>query len=364
MSSDIPLTNPVVTPRDIEAVTDMLRRGRLVDTHNRGLLEQAAAEMLGVEDTLAAASFSEAMRLALTSMGVEHGSEVVLPALGQRAWLEAVRGVGATPRFVDIDPRTQLPDREALDTAIGEDTRIVMVGSSDAGREGMLEAAAVCQRHEVPMVELVGCRLGSQCGPAAAGSIGRVAIIDLSPSSLISAGGGGLIATSDSSIASACRQHIATGYAQCLPEPAAALGLSQLHRIEATVERCHQLAEAYTLHLSGIPELMLPSPGDTVMPIWSRLVVRLDETFSPNDRDEIIRGMQRHDIETATGMVDICSLDDSCCSDQCCPMAHSLSGRSLALPMHAGLSKRDVELVCQTLRLMVQRATFRRSEEE
>lgn len=363
MSSDIPLTNPVVTPRDIEAVTDMLRRGRLADNHMRGLLEQAAADMMEVEHTLALASSTEALRLVLDAMGVGQGSEVVLPALGQRAWVEAAVGLGATPRFVDVDPRTQLPDPQALDASIGEQTRVILIGANDAGMEGMLEAAAVCQRHEVPMVELVGCHVGSRCGTATAGSIGRAAIIDLSPASLISSGAGGLIATSDASIATTCRQHVSQARAEYLSEPAAAMGLSQWHRIEETIERCRHVAETYTLHLSGIPELMLPSPGDAATPVWSRLVVRLDETFSQDDRDEIIRGMERHDIETGTGMVDLAAIDPTSAASDC-PMAHSLAGRSLALPMHAGLSKRDVELICQTLRLMVQRVTFRRSEDQ
>ncbi len=361
MSGDIPLTNPTVTPRDIESVSDMLHRGRLVDGHCRAMLEQAVADAIGIDSAIAVASASEAFPLILQSMGVRPGDDVILPALGDPQWLAAVQSVGAIPRFADCNATTQLPSTERLDDMIQPDTRLVVIGTSDVGVEGMQALAGICGKHEVPMVELVGSRFGSRCGTKPTGSIGRVSIIDFSPASPVSAGGGAVIVTNDGTIAAACREAGACGTMAMMAEPCAALGLSFLHRIEEILDACTLIAQQYTLHLSGIPELMLPATSQSDQTTWSRLVVRLDETFSKQDRDEIIRGMQRHDIATSSGMADICTLH-GCRNGHCCPMASSLATRSVSLPMHTGLTKREVELVCQTLRLMIQRATFRRTE--
>jgi dTDP-4-amino-4,6-dideoxygalactose transaminase len=330
----------------------------------RAELEETIAAATGCAHSVTIASSEQAISTLFAAMGLGPRHDIVLPALGDGACLRAVRRIGATPRFAECDPGTLIPTARTLGAVATSTTGSILAGHSDGWGTGLPDIAAVCGRLEVPFIELVATRLGSRCAAAPVGSIGRAAVVDLSARSLVSGGEGAAIVTNDAHLAEACR---GGDFITCsnphradpMPELAASLALAQLNRLGGIIESCTALAEHYTVCLSSMPELLLPAMTPEAKSSWSRYIVRLDETFGSEDRHEIIRGMQRHDIHADIGLTHLPTLWDAA-SEVDCPIAASIASRTIALPIHPDLTHRDVDLICQTLQLMVQRATFRR----
>jgi dTDP-4-amino-4,6-dideoxygalactose transaminase len=358
------MSNPIATRTDMQAVASALQASSPHGDQHRKALEEAMALNTARNYAVAVASSEQALPTLLSAIGVTRGRDVVLPALGEAACLRAVRRIGATPRFAECDPGTLVPQARTIESALTSDTAAVIIAHGDGWGSGLPAIAATCAKVEVPFIELVGTKIGSSCGGAPAGSLGRAAIIDFSTRSIVSGGEGAVIVTDDKHLAERC----ASLYTQCsnphradpMPELNAALAVSQLGRLAAVISRCTTAAEQYTVGLSSMPELLLPATTPETTSCWSRYIVRLDETFAASNRDEIIRGMQRHDIATDVGLMHLPTVWDTSLGSEC-PVAASMATRTMALPIHADLTERDVDLICQTLHLMIQRATLRRA---
>lgn len=362
MTFDIHMSNPAATRSDVQAVASALQASSPHGSTHLAAFEETMALRTARTHAVAIASAEQALPTLLAAMGITNGREVILPALGETACLRAVRRVGATPRFAECDPGTLVPQAATTEAVMTNKTAAVITAHGDGWGSGLPKIADACARREIPFIELVGTKIGSTCAGALAGSLGRAAIIDLSTRSIISGGEGAVIVTDDKCLADRCR---GGDYTQCdnphradpMAELNAALALSQAGRLSSIITRCTSAAEQYMVGLSSIPELLLPATTPDTQSSWSRYVVRLDETFSANDRDEIIRGMQRHDIAAGVGLVHLPSVWDAAIEGEC-PISASIATRTIALPIHADLTGRDIDLICQTLQLMIQRATF------
>ena len=146
---------------------------------------------------------------------------------------------------------------------------------------------------------------------------------------------------------------------------AAAIGVAQLERLDPILEKRREVACLYFDKLGEKRELILPTvEADTFMS-WFVYVVRLTDRFTEDDRDTIIDGLRRHDVGTSNYFPPIPMLPfyrrlyGHIPGDF--PVAESVSQRTIALPFFTQLTDRDVDIVCQTLELMMTRATFARS---
>ena len=94
---------------------------------------------------------------------------------------------------------------------------------------------------------------------------------------------------------------------------------------------------------------------------WDGYVIRLNDQFEQEDRDHIIRGLHRHEIGAADYFRPVHTLPPvkhAVQKHSPCPVSESISARTLALPFFTSMTKREVDIVCQTLELMMTRSTF------
>ena len=158
--------------------------------------------------------------------------------------------------------------------------------------------------------------------------------------------------------------HERLGYNFRLNELCAALGVTQIRRLDLLIERRQQIAEMYTRRLLGNSDLILPTVEPEVFMSWFVYVVRLTDRFTELDRNEIIEGLRRHEVGAADYFPAIPMqpfyrrLFGFAAGDF--PAAESVGHRTIALPFFPGITEREVDLVCQTLELMIRRTTFRR----
>ncbi|MEW8394812.1 MAG: aminotransferase class I/II-fold pyridoxal phosphate-dependent enzyme, partial [Candidatus Thiodiazotropha sp.] len=126
--------------------------------------EEECAEYLGVAYTVGVASGTEALHLALIAAGIEEGDEVITTAFTFIATAEAIRYVGATPVFVDIDPHTFNMDLKQTEEAITERTRAILPVHIFGQPVDMTTVLSLAERHDLRVIEDCAQSFGAHIG--------------------------------------------------------------------------------------------------------------------------------------------------------------------------------------------------------
>jgi perosamine synthetase len=383
----IPLSLPDITDDDVRAVTQTLRSGCLSIGPRQEEFERLVASRVRRPHAIAVNSGTAGLHLALASLGVGPGDEVITPALSFVASANCILYVGATPVFVDCDPRTLNVRPEAVEKKITEKTKAIIGVEVFGNPAGMAQLAALSTKYEIPLVEDACEGLGGRLGSDRIGGFGRVAVFGFYPNKQITTGEGGMIVTHDDHVAELCQSmrnhgrassdaeggrglgrwldHERLGYNYRMSELHAALGVAQMRRLDELLEERQRVAELYTRRLMDNTDLMLPTIEPDTFMSWFVYVVRLSDRFTADDRDTIIEGLRRHDVGASNYFPPSPMLPfyrrmlghrpgDF-------PIAESVSERTIALPFFTRITEREVDLVCQTLELVMARTTFSRS---
>ncbi len=384
----IPLSRPAIRDADIRAVTDVLRSGRLSLGPATERFEELLAARIGRSEGVAVSSGTAGLHLVLEALGVGPGDEVITPAFSFVASANCVEHAGATPIFVDCDPRTLNVNASDVESLITERTKAIIGVEVFGNPVGMRELAALSAKHEIPLVEDACEGLGGRLGHDPIGSFGRAAVFAFYPNKQITTGEGGMIVTDDQRLADACRSMRNQGRAAGdrtapgstgttldverlgwnyrMSELHAALGVSQLQRLDQIMEERAMVANYYTHALSNVSDLIVPNVAPEVSMSWFVYVPRLTAPYTGDDRNEIIEGLRRHDIGAAAYFPAIPQFahfrEKYGFQPGQFPMAESVSQRTIALPMYVGLSESEVKLIAQTLDLMMTRTRFRHED--
>jgi perosamine synthetase len=386
LSTNIPLSCADITEREILAASDALRG----EMHSLGpwttRFEKAVASQAAGTHAIAMCSASCAMQTALESLGVGEGDEVIVPTFDAPSTTACVLRLGATPVFADCDARSLNADHEDIASKITDKTKGIVATHIFGNPTGIESIASTAMKHEIPLIEDAGQAVGSLIHDRPTGSFGRVAVFAFHSTTQLTSLEGGVIVTDDDTLASACktqRNHgllhdplhgqdaisqirtdermVSLGHSFRLSEVHAAVGATQMKRMEEIMQRRSQVADWYTRRLGGLADVMCPTIDGRIRMSWDGYVIRISDRFNEEDRDHIIRGLHRHEIGAADYFRPVHTLPPvakQLTNAPRCPVAESISSRTLALPFFTSLTKREIDIVCQTLELMMTRSTF------
>ena len=387
MNNAIPLSQPDITDAEVRLVVDTLRSGRLALGPRVEEFERLIAEHAGRRHGIGVNSGTSGLHLCLEALGIGPGDEVITPAFSFVSSANCILYAGATPVFVDCDPRTLNVNVQAVERKINDRTRAIVGVEVFGNPAGMGELAALAARYELPLIEDCAEALGGRHRDEPAGRFGRLAVFGFYPNKQITTGEGGMIVTDDDRLAGLCRSlrnqgrpddsmdagqglgsslgHVRLGYNYRMSEINAALGVAQTRRLCELIEARQNVAAAYTRRLMGNIDIILPTVEPETYMSWFVFVVRLSDRFTADNRDYIIEGLRRHDVGSSNYFPPIPLLPfyrkrfgygpgDF-------PVAESVSHRTVALPFFTRLTEREVDLVCQTLELMMTRISFSRT---
>lgn len=388
MSSMIPLSHPDITDAEINAVVDTLRSGRLSIGPRQSRFEELVADRTRRRHAVAVNSGTSALHLVLLALGIGPGDEVITTPFSFIASANCILYVGAKPVFVDIDPRSLNMDPDKVEQAITPRTKAIIGVEVFGNPVHMDRLAQIAQAHEIPLVEDCCEGLGGVYRGRALGSFGRVGVFGFYPNKQVTTGEGGMIVTDDDRLADLCRSmrnqgrgdmgapansagldnrggswlaHERLGYNYRLSEINCALGIAQMERLDTMLEARRRVAAAYIRRLMDFNDLILPTVEAELSAAmsWFVFVVRLNDTYTHVERDRIITGLRRHDIGAANYFPCI-HLQPFYRSrfgfaPGAFPIAESVSHRTIALPFYNTLEETQIELVCLTLKVMLDR---------
>lgn len=382
---EIPLSRPSITRMEEELVLRAMRSGRLSMGPMTEEFERLVAAEAGCRHGVAVSSGTCGLHLVLRGLGIGPGDEVITTPFSFVASANSILYVGAKPVFVDICPKSLNMDPSRVEAAIGPKTRAIMAVEAFGNPMHMDAYASIAASREIPLIEDSCEALGTSFKGRRCGGFGRAGVFGFYANKQITTGEGGMIVTDDERLADACRsmrnqgrpssqgghgtgswlQHERLGYNYRLTEIAAAMGVAQMRRLPDLIEERRRVANAYVERLMAVPELVLPTVVEQASMSWFVFVVRLAAGFTRDERDRIIRGMRNHDVGSADYFpcihLQAFYRERFGHKEGDFPIAESVAERTLALPFFVDLTQREIDLVCQTLEVMISRERLVRS---
>ncbi len=364
MKERIPLSAPDITEAEIAAVTAVLRRRHLSLGPELPAFEAELAGYHGVDHAVAVSSGTAGLHLALITLGIGPGQEVIIPSFAFVAVANTILQVGATPVFAEIDALTLNLDPSAVERAITPRTRAILVVHTFGVPAEMEALEEVAQRHGLAVIEDACEAIGAERNGRRAGSFGHLAVLGFYPNKQMTTGEGGAVLARNSTHAARLRRlrnqgrdadadwldHAEPGFNYRLSELACALGRVQLGRIEEMLLLRRQAAERYHALLSGMaglerPPLVLPHCAVS----WFVYVVRLPEGA---DRDRVRAALAGRGIAAGRYFAPI-HLQPAWRARQAStrlPLTESIARRTLALPFFNRICAAQQEEVADALR--------------
>jgi UDP-hydrolysing UDP-N-acetyl-D-glucosamine 2-epimerase len=368
----IPLSSPDVTEVEIEAVAATLRSPQLSLGPRLAEFEATFTHLTGVEHAIAVSSGTTGLHLAMLALGIGAGDEVIVPSFTFIAAANAIRYVGATPIFVDIDSVTLNLSPFAVERAISPHTRAILAVHTFGVPADMSALISLARRHNLALIEDACEALGATIDSQPIGSFGDVAVFAFYPNKQITTGEGGMIVTRDGSLAAHMRslrnqgrvpsdswlQHTEMGYNYRLSEIACTLGIGQMRRLASILDRREQIAHLYRQHLCTESSLTLPADEISGSRIsWFVYVVRLADAFTQQNRDQVIHDLEQAGIGCGRYFAPIhlqAAYADMPVADGLAT-TESVAARTIALPFFNRITDSQIVTVCDALKLAIRR---------
>jgi UDP-N-acetylglucosamine 2-epimerase (non-hydrolysing)/GDP/UDP-N,N'-diacetylbacillosamine 2-epimerase (hydrolysing) len=368
----VPLSSPDITNAEIDAVTAVLRTPHLSLGPELASFEAALADYHTVPHAVAVSSGSAALHLALLTLGVGEGDEVIVPSFAFVAVANAVLQVRATPVFAEIDPITLNLDPASVEQAITLRTRAILAVHTFGVPADMDALQSIARRHNLALIEdaceAIGAEFGDNPQPRRVGSFGDLSVFGFYPNKQITTGEGGAVLARNPAHAARLRSLRnqgrdpqgpgewldvrEIGYSYRLSEAACALGRVQLSRLDEMLAMRGAAARRYQDLLDGVPSLDLPPltlPRRTIS--WFVYVVRLPERC---DRGQIQSSLAKKGIATGRyfGPIHLQPAWRSHPSARAAslPITEFTARRTLALPFFNRISSSQQEQVALALR--------------
>jgi perosamine synthetase len=374
---DAMMSAPDIDAVDIELVTQVLKSGRLSIGPFLERFERSFAEYVGTRHAIAVSSGTAGLHLCICAADIGAGDEVITTPFSFVASANCILYERATPVFVDIDESSMNIDPGLAAAAVTDRTRAILPVHVFGQPCAMDELDDLCRRHSLLLIEDACEALGAEYRGRRVGSFGAAGVFGFYPNKQMTMGEGGVITTNDDGWNTRLRsqrnqgrdemgtwlRHERLGYNYRLDEMSAALGLSQLLRIDKLLARRSEAATTYSRFLSDIPGVTALSPLETTSRLsWFVFIIRLEEYIS---RDGVIQHLLDHGIPTRTYFSPIhlqpYFKERFGYREGDFPIAERVASGTLALPFHSNMSEASIEHIANHLRVAIASSPSRAS---
>jgi dTDP-4-amino-4,6-dideoxygalactose transaminase len=349
--------------RELQAVQEVLKSGRLRAGRVTEDFERRFARAVGARFAVAVNSGTSALYLAYRAL-LAPGEEVIVPDFNFVATASMALAVGARPVFADVRPETFTLDPVDVERRITPRTRAlapVHLYGHPADISGLMRVA---RRHHLRVIWDAAQAHGATFRGRAVGSFPDVVCYSFYPSKNMTTGEGGMLTTSDPSLAAEFRlarshgevsryRHVRLGFNFRLTDFAAALGREQLRKLPAAIRRRRQNAAILARGLAGLVGLETPRIALGAGHAFNLFTICLNPELLRMSRDEFQTALAKRGIETAVHYplpLHRQPIFRGCGSDPDFPVSTRLAETVLSLPVHPGLSHQDLSYLVRCVR--------------
>jgi UDP-4-amino-4,6-dideoxy-N-acetyl-beta-L-altrosamine transaminase len=371
-STFLPYAHQVIDDADIAAVTAALRSDWLTTGPRVPAFEDALCAATGARHAVAFSSGTAALHGAAVAAGLGPGDTAITTPMTFVATANAVLYAGATPVFADVTADDLLIDPARVAAAVTPSTKAI-IAVDYAGHPADYEAldgAIRAAGQDIVLIADAAHSLGATRDGRPVGTLADLTVLSLHPAKIMTTGEGGAVLTERDDLAERLRRFrnhgIATelaerrdwtyamvelGYNYRLTDIGAALGSSQIRRLDEFLARRRAIAARYIHRLAGHPAVALPFIAPGADPAWHFLFARLHLDRLSVGRGEIFRALRAENIGVNVHYIPVHTHPyyRERFPDLSFPVAEAQYERLLTLPLHAGMSDADVDDVVAAL---------------
>jgi perosamine synthetase len=358
----LPVAHPFLGEKELEYVSECVltswisSAGKFVTQ-----FEEIFADFCGAKYAVSTSNGTCALHLALIAEGIGTGDEVIVPALTFIATANAVTYTGAKPIFVDSDRFTWNIDPGKIETAITSKTKAIIPVHLYGHPAEMNSILAIADKYGLSVIEDAAEAHGARYRGVRVGTIGKCGCFSFYGNKIFTTGEGGMVVTNDKKLAQKIRilrdhgmdpgkkyRHNVLGYNYRITNLQAAIGVAQIEKADAILEKKRQIAQIYKENLTDIEGIELPPEFDWAVNVnWLYSILVHADQFGI-DRDELIEELHHEGIDTRPFFYPV-HLQPIYNTGQRLEIAEELSMSGLSLPSGVNLINSDVVRIAETI---------------
>lgn len=379
----VPFQVPWITQEDKNAVLDALNSCWLTGGPKAREFEKSFADFIGVKHAVSVDSGTAALHLAMRALNLKPGDEVIVPVFTFAATANAILFCGAKPVFADVDSRTFNISTKSVSEKVGRRTKAIVLVHYGGQPADIKETLDIAEDHKLCIVEDCAHSLGAYYRGKKAGSIGLMGCFSFYPTKILTTLQGGMLTTNEEQIArkvELLREHGMTrgaldrekrvdwhyditdlGYNYSLNEIQAALGISQLKRVEVGIKKRVEGAQYYSTKLAEIKGLVTPYEAADRTHVYHLYVIKVLREKCGLSRDELFTKLSKNGIGLSVHFTPLHLFTFykkiGANTSETFPNAEDAYKEVLSLPLFPTITKDQIDYVVDSIKECILRPT-------
>ncbi len=367
----IAIAKPYLTKEDAQAAYDTILTGWITQGPCVQEFEEKFANYVGSKYAVALSNCTTALHLAMIVGGIKNDNEVICPSMSYVATANAIKYVGATPVFAEVNPATYNIDVHDAEKRITEKTKAILI-VHQIGMPADIDAfRALCDKHKLLLIEDAACAAGSAYKGNKIGSHSDLVCFSFHPRKVITTGDGGMITTNNEAYASRIKllrqhamsvndrvrhgsskiifeDHVEVGYNYRLTDIQASVGIQQLSKLDWIISERRKIAAQYQNAFLDIPYIRVPKEEEGYFTNWQSFSIYL-KPECPVQRNDLMQLMLDNGVATRRGIMT--SHRESAYTMECegvhLPISEDAADRSILIPLYIPMLQSDIDEVIQ-----------------
>ena len=345
---------PTFDIEEAEATYKYMLEDTFITEHKKTVeLENIICKYIGCKHCIMTTSGTCAIMLALMSLDLNEGDEVIVPNYTMIATINAVKFLKLTPIIIDVDKDTFTLNIDNITEAITDKTKVVMHVSLNNRYTDMDKIIDICNKNNIILIEDSAQSLGCKINGKSLGTFGKIGCFSLSTPKIVSTGQGGFCITDDDEIArkismiknfgrreSGRDDFEVFGINLKFTDLQAVIGIEQMKKMDYRVKRMREIYDLYYENLKDIVEIKKPLNNEWI-PWFVDIYI--------NNRDKIMSYLKKHKIQTRTVYGEI-NKTNMYYSDTILPNSNYVCTKGLFLPSYITLTNEEILYICRIIR--------------
>lgn len=375
----IPYGKQYIDEDDIRAVNEVLRSPYLTTGPKVEEFENKLCELTGAKYAVAISNGTAALHAACYAAGITAGDEVITTPITFAASANCVLYCGGKPVFADIDPDTWNIDPEEIEKKITDKTKAVIAVDFTGQAVQLDEIKGICKKHNLILIEDAAHSLGTKYKGVHVGGIADLTTFSFHPVKTITCGEGGAILTNNEEFYKKMQlfrshgitrdpflltrnpfkgynEQVELGYNYRMTDFQAALGISQLKKLEVFSKRRAEIVNRYNEVFSRIPQLVIQKEIPESETVRHLYIIRIKSDSLKVGRDEIYKALNAENIGLQVHYIPVYYhpyYQALGYKRGICPVAEALYEEILTIPLYYSLTDEDVRSVIEAVKKVI-----------
>lgn len=359
----IPVCEPKLGKKELEYVTDCVRtnwissKGKYITE-----FEEKFSKYCGAEYGIATCNGTTALHLALASIGVKAGDEVILPTFTMIATANSITYTGAKPVLVDSEPETWNIDPTKIEEKITKKTKALMLMHTYGHPVDIDPILELAEKRDLYVIEDAAEAHGAEYKGKRVGALGDAGCFSFYANKILTTGEGGMVVTNNEKIAEMARLlrdqafepkrflHRYVGFNYRMTNLQAAIGVAQMDLIDESVETRRRNAKRYNSLLKDVPGITLPPEALWAKNVYWMYTVLVEDSFGMK-RDELMAYLKEKGVDSRSAFYPVHTqpVYAKHYKGEKYPVAEELGRKGINLPSGNTLTEDQIKFVADTI---------------